>query len=349
MTHLPDSKGQKDLLVITCRLTGSVILIPLHDTTTQTVADRFLWDFCRHHGIPSSIISDRGSQWVNGFWKRLCEILNIQRKLSTTAHPQTDGGNERMNQEVLAYLRIFILYTQGDWSSHLPMAQIALNNRRGTRGISPFFATHGYNVDPIVLPDDMGAAPGSKVGNAEAWAKKMKEAQDWISAALAAAQQRMEDNANRHRIAAEELKVGDEVWLDLRNVRTPKASKKLDWLHRRFKVTKVIGPLTYELDTPPGIHNRFHSDLLRKAATDPFPSQKRDDTRPPAILDENGDEVFEVEEILCARTHRRQRQALVKWVGWKDPDWTNVSNLEEVEALDKWEARYGPTRQNNGP
>ena len=65
----------------------------------------------------------------------------------------------------------------------------------------------------------------------------------------------MENNANRHRTAAEELKVGDEVWLDLRNVKTPKASKKLDWLHRRFTVTKVVGPLTYELNTPPGIHN----------------------------------------------------------------------------------------------
>ena len=91
------------------------------------------------------------------------------------------------------------------------MAQIALNNRQGTRGISPFFVTHGYNVDPIVLPEDMTAAPVSKMGDAEAWAKKMKEAQDWISVALAAAQQRMENNANRHRTAAEELKVGDEV------------------------------------------------------------------------------------------------------------------------------------------
>ena len=118
------------------------------------------------------------------------------------------------------------------------MAQIALNNRQGTRGISPFFATYGYHVELILLPEDMTAAPGSKVGDAENWAKKMKEAQDWISAALAAAQQRMEDNANRHRTAAEELQVGDEVWLDLRNVKTPKASKKLHWLHRRFKVTR---------------------------------------------------------------------------------------------------------------
>ena len=112
----------------------------------------------------------------------------------------------------------------------------------------------------------MTAAPGSKVGDTVNWAKKIKEAQDWISAALAAAQQRMEDDGNRHRTAAKELQVGDEVWLDPRNVKIPKAAKKLDWLHRRFKVTKVLGPLTDQLDISPGIHNRFHSDLLRKAA-----------------------------------------------------------------------------------
>ena len=83
-----------------------------------------------------------------------------------------------MNQEVLTYLRIFILYTQGDWSSHLPIAQIALNNRQDSRGMSPFFATHGYHVKPIVLLEDMTAAPGSKMGNAENWARKMKDAQD---------------------------------------------------------------------------------------------------------------------------------------------------------------------------
>ena len=102
------------------------------------------------------------------------------------------------------------------------MAQIALKNRQGTRGISPFFVTHGYNVEPIKLPTDMTAAKGSKAGNGEAWAQKIKEAQDWIAAALAATQQRMEENANRRRTAAEEFKVDDEVWLDIRNVSTSK-------------------------------------------------------------------------------------------------------------------------------
>ena len=38
-----------------------------------------------------------------------------------------------------------------------------------------------------------------------------------------------------------------------------------------------------------------------------------------------------------------------KWVGWENPEWTNAENLEEIKALDKWEVKYGPIGQNNGP
>ena len=56
-----------------------------------------------------------------------------------------------------------------------------------------------------------------------------------------------------------------------------------------------------------------------------------------------------VTKFTKLRTYRRERQALVKWVGWEDLTWTHVNNLEEAEALDKWEAQYGPIRQNDGP
>ena len=190
---------------------------------------------------------------------------------------------------------------------------------------------------------------GSRKGNGKAFVAKLREAQDWVAASIAAGQQRMEENANKRRMAAEEFKVGDEVWLDLRNINTPKPSKKLDWLHRKFTVTAVIRPLTYQLDTPPGIHNRFHSDLLRKAGTDPFPSQRKDDAQPPAIIDEDREETWEVEEVLCARTVHRRRQALVKWVGYDSLEWTNADNLEDVKALDNWEAEWGPIQSNDGP
>ena len=107
MTHLPSSKECTNLMVITCRMTGNLILAPLRELTTETVANEFLWVFYRHHGPPQWIVSDRGTQWVNGFWERVCELIRIERKLSTAYHPQTDGATERVNQEVQAYLRAY--------------------------------------------------------------------------------------------------------------------------------------------------------------------------------------------------------------------------------------------------
>jgi len=52
------------------------------------------------HGLPNTVISDHGPQFVLGFMKELNKILGIEMKLSTTYHPQTDGQTERMDQEL---------------------------------------------------------------------------------------------------------------------------------------------------------------------------------------------------------------------------------------------------------
>ena len=82
--------------------------------------------------------------------RRLCELVGVEQRLSTAFHPQTDGATERWNQEVLAFLRAFISYAQTDWAKLSPVAQLALNNRDSPRnGMSAFYLTHGYHVEPI--------------------------------------------------------------------------------------------------------------------------------------------------------------------------------------------------------
>jgi len=49
------------------------------------------------HGLPESIISDRGPQFVAGLMRELNEMLGIKSKLLTAFHPQTDGQTERVN------------------------------------------------------------------------------------------------------------------------------------------------------------------------------------------------------------------------------------------------------------
>jgi hypothetical protein len=67
--------------------------------------------------------------------------------------------------------------------------------------------------------------------------------------------------------------VGDKVWLSLENIATDRLSKKLDAKYAKYIVTEVVGSHSYRLDILPGIHNVFHTRLLKPATTNPLPGQ----------------------------------------------------------------------------
>jgi hypothetical protein len=68
----------------------------------------------RYHGVPSTWITDRGSQFVNKFTKTLYTRLGINHFPTTAYHSQGDGQTERVNAPLEAYLRHYINYTQDD-------------------------------------------------------------------------------------------------------------------------------------------------------------------------------------------------------------------------------------------
>ena len=155
----------------------------------------------------------------------------------------------------------------------------------------------------------------------------------------------MEEYANKSRKEAGILKEGDRVWLNLKNIQTPQLSKKLSWINAKYQVVKVIDSHAVELNTPQGIWPRFHVDLLKKAATDPLPSQNTDDAQPPPVNPQVEDEITCTEEHepeqIVARILRadkkkagrgHKRSLLVQWKGFAEPTWEARSNLEETEA-----------------
>lgn len=341
---LPLSNGKTNLLVITDRLGKGVILEGMESISAEAVAEVFIRIFYRRHGLPAAIVSDRGTQFTGALWKRVCQLLQITRRLSTAFHPETDGATERMNQEVEVYLRSFVVLAQDNWDSLLPMAELAINNRDATTtGVSPFFLSHGYHMEPLHLFEDVDPVdtPRSPVQQADTIVAKIVGATEWAQVAMAVAQQEQEDTANRHRSEGTAYQVGDLVWLNLRNVRTTRPCKKLDWKNAKFQVTEVVGSHSYRLNTPPGIHNVFHSVLLRPASIDPLPFQITRDPQPPAVL-VDGQEEFEVEKVLKEKWVRqgrgRQRQLYVKWKGYAQPTWEPATAFEETVALANFDA-----------
>jgi hypothetical protein len=280
-------------------------------------------------------------------WKRICELLKITRRLSTAFHPETDGATERANQEVEHYLRCYATYWQDNWANLLAMAMLAINNCTATSTqLSPFFFTHGYDVDLLDLAreqEELRTTGKSPVARGEAFVAKLKQATELAQATMASAQERQEECYNRSRQVAEQFRVGDKVWLRLKNIKTDRPSKKLDWLNAKYTVTELIGSHACRLDTPPGIHNVFHVMQLKRAGDDPLPSQQQDDIQPPSIVpnDDPDQEEWQVDEILNVKKTRRGTRLLVKWTGYARPTWEPLSAFLETEALDCYEATHG--------
>ena len=81
-------------MVVTDRLSKSIIVVPMKETRAIDVAQTLLEYIFQHHGLPTAIVSDRGTQFVSMLWTEVCQLVKITRRLSTTFHPETDGATE---------------------------------------------------------------------------------------------------------------------------------------------------------------------------------------------------------------------------------------------------------------
>jgi hypothetical protein len=66
-------------------------------------------------------------------------------------------------------------------------------------GMSPFFATHGYNIKPIKIKEPLRAEGKIPVARAEVLILKLREATEVAQTIIAAAQERYEGYANQNR------------------------------------------------------------------------------------------------------------------------------------------------------
>ena len=100
----------------------------------------------RHHGLPDSIVTDRGLLFTSKFWSLLCYFFSIKRRLLTAFYSQTDGQAERQNSMMEAYLRAFVNFEQNNWARLLLIAEFAYNNAKNASiGFTLFELNCGYH------------------------------------------------------------------------------------------------------------------------------------------------------------------------------------------------------------
>ncbi|KAJ9521146.1 hypothetical protein QJQ45_022845 [Haematococcus lacustris] len=191
IVKLPASGPNKydSILVFVDRLTKMVHLVKTWESMTAAQYAKLLLEHVfRLHGMPRSVVSDRGPQLHNKFGAEVTKLLQVQVNLSSAYHPETDGQTERVNRVIEEMLRHFIRPDQRDWAEYLPLVEFAINNAwQELVRSTPFYLNYGYHprlAELLDLPQ--------KVPQAHEFVKGMKTAVEQArQACLARAQKRM--------------------------------------------------------------------------------------------------------------------------------------------------------------
>ena len=310
ITKLPLAQGYDSILVVVDWLTKMVYFIPTTErTSAEGLARLFRDNMQKLHGLPESIISDRGPQFVAGLMRELNRMLEIESKLSTAFHPQTNGQMERVNQELEQYLRMFIDHRQEQWPDWLGMAEFAYNNKiHSSTKVSPFKANYGQNPRMGFEMRRKGKYQG-----AEKFVIKIKEIQKEAKVVLEKVQEEMKKYTNRKREKDDKYKVGDLVMLSTKDLKYQMAGRRTEKLTERFvgpyKVKKIVLANAVELELPSTI--RIHPVVNVSRICRYIEQVKGQKKEQPALVIIEGEEEQEVERILNKQRIRGKDKYLV--------------------------------------
>jgi hypothetical protein len=203
-------RGNDSIWVIVDRLTKVAHFIPMRTTYGgDKLAKLYIDNILKIHGVPKSIISDRGAQFVSKFWRSLHQALKTKLDFSSAYHPQTDGQTERVNQVLEDMFRACVLTHGKNWEDSLAVAEFSYNNGYHTSlKKAPFEVLYGRKCRMSLMWLEVGDCVIESLDFIKATREKIAEIREnlWIT------QSRQKSYANKRRRELE-FEVGDHIYL----------------------------------------------------------------------------------------------------------------------------------------
>jgi hypothetical protein len=238
-----------------------------HPFTTSTVAQIFMDNIFKLHGMPHSIVSDHDPTFTSTFWQELFRLQGTQLHLSTTYHPQTDGQTEAVNKCLETYLRCFASDRQNQWVQWLPLTEWWYNTSyHTTTRMTPFEAVYGKNHLQLYH-----TCPGvSKVQQVDQTLTVCMAILHTLKENLVMAQNRMKQQADQGH-SEREFVEGDQVFLHLQpykktSLKSQHCQKLTPKFYGPYHILKRVGLVAYQLEFPSHskLHPVFHVSCLKK-------------------------------------------------------------------------------------
>ena len=144
---LPKTKrGNQYLLTIMCVSTRFPEAIPLRNIKAKTIVQA-LTKFFTLVGLPKSIQSDQGSNFMSGLFQQVMHELGITQYNSSAYHPESQGALEKFHQTLKQMIKTYCFETEKDWDDGVHLLLFAARESvQESLGFSPFELVFGHTV-----------------------------------------------------------------------------------------------------------------------------------------------------------------------------------------------------------
>jgi hypothetical protein len=335
---LPKSGNKSVIVVVIDCLSKYAHLCALqHPFTTSIMAQLFMDQVFKLHGMPHSIVSDHNPTFTNNFLQELFKLQGTQLHLITTYHPQIDGQTEFVNKCLETYLRCFASKKKNQWDQWLPLAEWWYNTSyHTTTRMTPFEAIYGQNP-PSVLSYFLGV---SKVQAVEKMLTVREAILHTLKENLVMAQNRMNQQADQGHSECQ-FAEGDQVFLHMQpykqnSLKAYHCQKLAPKFYGPYIILKCMGQVAYQLALP--IHSKLylvsHVSFLEKVIGTKCQTQ----TNLPE-LDEEGSIWIQPQAVLdqreCRLHQRSIKEVLVQWKDTtpRDATWELATILQQFPHL----------------
>jgi hypothetical protein len=207
------NEGHSYILTIQDDLTKFSAAFPLVTHDANSVAKTFVEKFICQHGIPESIVTDCGTEFMSKIFKECCKLLKIEKMNTTPYHPQSNGGLERSHRTLAEYLRHYVNKNQTDWDDYVAFAIFVYNTTvHTTTNHQPYELVYGF---PATVPHTLSRTPQARYNYDDYTYELKQKLQETCKSARNNILKNKEKTKKKYdqKELQVNVKVGDQVWV----------------------------------------------------------------------------------------------------------------------------------------